>query len=436
MANTPTSWSLSQNPPIGNYGTKVDKRLTTITPTNPSGYTRLSTTSTDPVIQNMEYAIDINGNVTYQYTNATGRTIQYNNIQEMVSVQSGPNQINNWDPNRTTTLFKNSLQTNLSQRTQNIIINQTSQPSPIATPTPAAGAPPPSTSLPIDITNPILKPKNPQTSGSLGDLRYPKTLGTIKHDAIKFTQREYTPPSGLSNTSGGVITGNPQKGTSLGTVTLPIQPTISDSNSVSWQQDTLNPLELAGLNLSEATIESGIAGGQVVIDNIIGKVKSEGENINKALVSAFVGAAIGKNVLARTTGAILNPNIELLFNAPQLRTFSYRFQLSAREKPDTDEIQKIIRFFKKGMAVRRTPSELFLLTPNIFEIQYKYKDSDHPYINKIKTCALTNFQVDYTPTGSYMTFNDGSMVSYVINLTFEELQPIYQDDYPNTGIGY
>ena len=193
---------------------------------------------------------------------------------------------------------------------------------------------------------------------------------------------------------------------------------------------------MAGLNLSEATIESGIAGGQVVIDNIIGKVKSEGENINKALVSAFVGAAIGKNVLARTTGAILNPNIELLFNAPQLRTFSYRFQLSAREKPDTDEIQKIIRFFKKGMAVRRTPSELFLLTPNIFEIQYKYKDSDHPYINKIKTCALTNFQVDYTPTGSYMTFNDGSMVSYVINLTFEELQPIYQDDYPNTGIGY
>lgn len=450
MANTPTSWSLTKNPPIGNYGTKVDKRLTTITSTNRSGYTRLSTTSTDPVIQNMKYAIDIIGNVTYEYTNATGRKIQYNNIQEMVSVQSGPNQINNWDPNRTTKLFKNSLQTNLTQRTQNIIINQTSQPSPIATPTPAAGAPTPAAGAPPPLTlptpgNPSILPKNPQKT--VGDLRYPKTMNTSgeKQDVITFMQREYTPPSGLSGTNnpGGTLLGSKeQKGTILGTVTLPIQPTISDSNSVSWQQDKLNPFEIAGLDLSSAAIRKGAAGAEDSIEKLIKTIGSEQSNITKAIEYAFAGAAIGKNVLARTTGAILNPNIELLFNTPTLRTFSYRFQLSAREKDDTEQIQKIIRFFKKGMAVRRSVSELFLLTPNIFEIQYRYKeqDSDHPYINKIKTCALTNFQVDYTPTGSYMTFKeDGSMVSYVINLTFEELQPIYQDEYdtlPAASIGY
>jgi hypothetical protein len=43
----------------------------------------------------------------------------------------------------------------------------------------------------------------------------------------------------------------------LGTVTLPIQPTITDSNSVNWQQDRLNPIELAALDLAQATIESG-----------------------------------------------------------------------------------------------------------------------------------------------------------------------------------
>jgi pyridoxal/pyridoxine/pyridoxamine kinase len=60
------------------------------------------------------------------------------------------------------------------------------------------------------------------------------------------------------------------------------------------------------------------------------------------------------------------------------------------------------------MAVRRSAAELFLVTPNIFELQYLLKDNDHPYINRIKTCALTNCSVDYTPTGSYMTFPDGS----------------------------
>lgn len=447
MSNTPTPWSLSQNPPIGNYGTTVDRRLTTITPTNQRGYVRLSTTSQDPIVRNMEYAIDINGRVTYRYTTPTGRQIQYNNIQEMVSVQSGPNQISNWDPNRTTRLLKNSLQTNLTQRTQDIIINQTSQPSPIASPTQASGAPPPTPSLPIDATNITIRPRNPQRSGSLGNLRYPHNMNRGEEpnnyqDVIKFTQREYTPPASGRTTAVGRIGSVQQNGIILGSVTLPIQPTITDSNSVDWQQETINPIELAALDLSKLTIESGITGGQEAINNIVNALGSEGANINNALIAGFVSAAIGKNVIARTTGAILNPNIELLFNSPLLRTFNYRFQLSAREKDDTDQIQKIIKFFKKGMAVRRTPAELFLLTPNVFDIQYRYKDrdSDHPYINKIKTCALTNFQVDYTPTGSYMTFNgDGSMVSYVINLTFEELQAIYQDEYdalPVNSIGY
>jgi hypothetical protein len=247
---------------------------------------------------------------------------------------------------------------------------------------------------------------NPQTSGDFGDWEYPLKRGD--QDVIKFT--------------------------------LPIQPTITDSNSVNWQQDSLNPIELAALDLAQATIESGTTGAEGAIKRIMETIQEDSDNIRKGLLSAFAGAAIGRNVLARTTGAILNPNIELLFNAPSLRVFNYRFQLSAREEPESKQIQKIIRFFKEGMAVRRSAAELFLVTPNIFEIRYLFKeDNDHPYINRIKTCALTNCSVDYTPTGSYMTFPDGSMVSYTINLTFEELEPIYQDDYDTEkggGIGF
>jgi hypothetical protein len=62
------------------------------------------------------------------------------------------------------------------------------------------------------------------------------------------------------NVSGDRFTGRiekKQKGTTLGTVTLPIQPTITDSNSVNWQQDSLNPIELAALDLAQGNNRVG-----------------------------------------------------------------------------------------------------------------------------------------------------------------------------------
>ena len=58
-------------------------------------------------------------------------------------------------------------------------------------------------------------------------------------------------------------------------------------------------------------------------------------------------------------------------------------------------------------------------------------------INKIKECALIGFDVNYTPQGSYMTYEDGTMASYNITLAFKELVPIYYEDYkPDHPIGF
>ena len=60
-----------------------------------------------------------------------------------------------------------------------------------------------------------------------------------------------------------------------------------------------------------------------------------------------------------------------------------------------------------------------------------------PYMNRFKECALTGLSVQYAPEGSYATFTDGSMTSYGVSMTFQELEPIfdndYGDDYDNIG---
>ena len=269
--------------------------------------------------------------------------------------------------------------------------------------------------------------------GSYGDLRYPLELnsGNFKQDVIKFTMKSY----GTRSLSGKNLTFEKRKLSSIaGSAVMSIQPRISDSNSVTWSGSGMDAIAMGMANASLNIIEGGFAGTEQTINELQSLVQSEKNNLETAIkIKAAEAAASTQNLLSRLTGGVLNPNLELLFEGPALRTFNYSFELSPRSKAESEMVRKIIRFFKQGMAVQRSTSELFLKAPNVFDIQYLYKegDKDHPYINKIKgPCALTNCSVDYTPSGSYMTFEeDGGMISYNLSLTFEELEPIYADDY-------
>jgi hypothetical protein len=81
------------------------------------------------------------------------------------------------------------------------------------------------------------------------------------------------------------------------------------------------------------------------------------------------------------------------------------------------------------MAAQRSKTGLFLRSPRLFELKYIFKQgTQHPYLNKFKPCAMTNFAVNYTPDGSYATFETGSLTAYDLNMSFSEIMPIYSND--------
>lgn len=273
-----------------------------------------------------------------------------------------------------------------------------------------------------------------------GDYAYPSAIRKTKQDCIKFEMCKYTPKkynnqatSKTGNGSMEVFTGSLTSKEIKGTVILPIQSPISDSNTVSWGEDRLNAFEagFAGMALQLISGDGGMSvnKGVDIAKGSVGEIKSlVGVNLAERAAKGQSG-----NLFTRLTGAIINPNMELLFNGPELRTFSFSFVMSARDDKEAKEIRSIIRFFKQGMAVKRAQSNLFLLTPNVFEISYLYRqntaDQKHPWMNRIKTCALQNCAINYTPSGNYATYEDGSMTSYEMTLSFGELTPIYNDDY-------
>lgn len=86
------------------------------------------------------------------------------------------------------------------------------------------------------------------------------------------------------------------------------------------------------------------------------------------------------------------------------------------------------------MAPKRSGSaaeSFFLGAPNVFRIKFMNGGRESTTLPTLKTCALVNFDVNYTADGFYSAFMDGQPVSVEIRFAFAELTPIYNDNYGN-----
>ncbi len=269
-----------------------------------------------------------------------------------------------------------------------------------------------------------------------GSYVFPKSLrqGTDGQDFLKFDMLKYEPRDFDDKSFSFKKRSDTNKRT-IGTVILPIPSGIQDGQNVGYGDSRMTPLDMAKANIALTTVSEGVTAGLTATGQAAETVAGAFGDNKKALAAVIAGmAAGGQDLLTRTTGAIANPNMELLFNGPSLRTFSFQFLLAPRSQDEAKTIIQILRFFKQGMAPIRTKSRLFLKSPHTFQLSYRNsKGQDHKYLNKFKECALGTFGVNYTPNGNYSTYEDGVMTAYQMSMTFRELNPIYNDDYGNSG---
>ena len=269
------------------------------------------------------------------------------------------------------------------------------------------------------------------TRNKFGNHVFPTSIDPGQ-DVLKFNMMKYVPKKFDKEQFG--FEDRETKGRSIGSVILPIPAGIGDAQAVSWGGNSMSAVQAA---IAQAALDAITKGPQEGVDSLLNsaqKVAGNSGEASTALANTLAGMASGQQgLLTRTTGAILNPNLDLLFQAPTLRPFNFNFSLSPRDPKEAEVVMKIIRFFKQGMSPIRSKSNLFLKSPHTFQLQYLLREGrrsrEHPFINKFKECALQSFGVQYTPTGNYSTFSDGVMTQYNISMTFTELEPVFNDDY-------
>ena len=287
--------------------------------------------------------------------------------------------------------------------------------------------------------------------GSGPNMQYPSDIAP-NQDVVTFTALSYDVKelTGFTFSGRDRVTPGSGGGRSRGTVTLPIQSGIKDQNAAGWGEDTMTAGDIAKAGVALKTIMEGGGGFSESVGTLAKQAIGSSDDLAKLIGTKFAENAAGvKGLLARTQGTVQNPNLELLFQKPTLRPFSFQFRLSARNIAERNSITRIIRFFKQNMAPQKgggsggESANLFLKAPNTFQVHYLNRSSgsadEHEYIGRIKECAMTSFEVDYTPDGNYATYADGSMMSYTISMSFKELEPIFYEDYkdiPEDQIGF
>ena len=228
---------------------------------------------------------------------------------------------------------------------------------------------------------------------------------------------------------------------------LPIPQAISDSLTVGYAEDTLNPIQAAGLALTSSAIKYGIGDAAKKITETIKNTTSGISDSNlRALQTVLSGKAInqlGANVnpqslITRSSGQILQSNLELLFDRPTLRTFPFVFDFTPRDPQEAQIVKNIIRTIKRATVPKRGDG-LFINSPDLFQFQYiSNGNNDHPFLNKFKVGVLENISVDYTASGTYATYSDKTPVHIRMSLTMKEINPVYAEDYDDepTGVGF
>ena len=235
-----------------------------------------------------------------------------------------------------------------------------------------------------------------------------------------------------------------------GLVKLPIPNELQMSNGISWGDESANAFTTAAfIGAANAASDVGLdpwaigVKGMRTAKDLFKEIGSQNNPEFRQLASAF-GAqfalgSLGINVdpgqmITRATGKAINPNLELLFNGPKLRNFSFNFLFAPNDRYEASEVRKIQKFLKRCMAPSRSSgNRLFIDSPDVFRIRFRSDNQRIGGVGMMKICAMTKCAINYTPENLWMTYNDpdaGAMpVRSNMTCDFTELTPIFQDHY-------
>jgi len=175
-----------------------------------------------------------------------------------------------------------------------------------------------------------------------------------------------------------------------------------------------------GWNWETVSFQRTVA-GEIAAGNLL-------EGAEKAIQSGVgaVGGALMENAdkfMQHQVARVANPRKESMFNEPNMRKYSFEFDLAPRSVEESNAAQQIIQLFKYHASPELYDGDNALYNyPSEFQIYFVSNGAENQYIGKIDRCALENMSVNYTNANMWSAFKDtGAPTHLKLTLEFTEL---------------
>ena len=298
-----------------------------------------------------------------------------------------------------------------------------------------------------------------ENKGQQGDpspsLRYPEGLEFGREtDYVMFTFHRYKSGGNLTNSVGDGGKGGIYSGADAETKQYVAAKDLPEQIILNMPSEVQSEIgaEWGGKSFSFIGKQVVDAGGKLATldftgaGQTIGKILKEGATgeAAKAAAAAAIVAGINRipgvggnltmnDLIQGSASKILNPNVELMYEGPQLRALSMNLKLFARTSKEAQTLRKIGRAFRKA-ALPSSPLKndnnqgRFIATPAYVKIRFMRGGDDNPDVPKYMMCALTGASVNYAPDGQYVSFAGGYLPALQLGLTLQETKIIFSDD--------
>lgn len=283
-------------------------------------------------------------------------------------------------------------------------------------------------------------------------LRYPESpMINPDSDYVAFSFYEYAPPfkqrerQGAS-TGAGYVDYNqaseytPLKGSKV--VLLYMPEDVSTGYKAAWGGKAFSNIGRGAMTSAGASgLDKLTAASAESVEAAERFPAMAGAAALRKAISKISGDSLSYNdVFGSISGAILNPNTELLFESTEMRNFTLKYKLVPRNTAESGNIRMIIDTFKEIMLPRMSIqgpvfgmsnnglNNGFIGVPHLCRVSFMKGSGEHPHLPKFKMCAITQVDVNYTPDGAYATYYDGNPVAIELTLSFQETKLIYSED--------
>ena len=161
-----------------------------------------------------------------------------------------------------------------------------------------------------------------------------------------------------------------------------------------------------------------------------------------------VNGEVNMKNIAGLAGLAPNENAIQMFQSMDMRKFDFTLAFASRDATESEQIQTIIEWFKRGMhpgsrngrgsAVTLTFPDVFVLEPRFVPVDPSENGRrdpvigdpiQHPMMPKTKLCALTSMSVNTTPMSKFQTVFDGSIPLVTVTLHFMETTALTRVDF-------